>query len=144
MIPNLFSKANIPVKLPKSMQAVIEQLKKSRNREECLKKAYDILTKKFKGCRWYTSFFDLFVKNVFRLWKKNGHLHCHNLNYLLRILLVKSGFFKDEEIKLKLTFIRPTSLHQYLNIRINAHKSINADPWGKVYGTKFGDYTKSF
>lgn len=146
MIPNLFWKVMIPNKLPESMQDIVTQLKKSENKEVCLRKAYNILSKKYRGCRFYTylKFFDLFITDVNRLWKKNGCLHCTHLNYLLRVLLIKSGFFKEEDIKLKLTLIYYVSIHQYLNIRINNDKFIDVDLWGNANGIKFGYYTHGF
>lgn len=146
MIPNFFSKKELPDKLPLELDRIIGSLRKSRSKEACLKSAYDILTKKYYGSRimTYTRFFDLFSWNDDKLWKKSGFLHCTNINYLMRILLVKSGFFKDDDIKLKLTLLWYISPHQYLNIRINGKKSINVDVWGKRYGIKFGEYAHGF
>tara|TARA_Y100000310_G_scaffold148238_1_gene147486 strand:- start:727 stop:1170 length:444 start_codon:yes stop_codon:yes gene_type:complete len=146
MIPNLFSKLRIPKKLPKGMQKAVEKLRKSKNKEDCLRKAYNILTKKYRGYhfRTYIRFFELFITDANKLWNKSGFLHCTNMNYLMRILLVKSGFFKENDITPKLTLIWYKSIHQYLNIKINRNKSINVDPWGKVYGIKFGDFAHGF
>lgn len=146
MIPNLFTKANIPNSIPKEMQIIIDKLKKSKNKEDCLKKAFDTLTKKYRGCRFYTytKFFNLFIINLDELWKKRGCLHCTTLNYLLRVLLVKSRLFIDNDIKLKLTLVYYISIHQYLKVKINKNKSINVDLWGQAYGTKLGDYAHGF
>ena len=124
MIPNLFSKLKIPEKLPKDMQRVVEQLKKSKNKEDCLKKAYYIITRKYRGyhVKTYTHFFKVFITDVNKLWDKRGFLHCTHMNYLMRILLVKSGFFKDDEVTPKLTLVWYKSIHQYLSIKINRNK----------------------
>jgi len=142
MIPNLFWKVKIPNSIPKDMQNVVNRLKKSKSKEDCLKKAYDILYKKYQGCHIFTRFFDLFVTDLHKLWNKNGCAHCTNLNYLLRVLLVKSGFFKDEDIKLKLTLIY-ISPHQYLKIMLSKNKFIHIDPWGAKHKIKLGDYANT-
>ncbi|MBW2991376.1 hypothetical protein KY348_06780 [Candidatus Woesearchaeota archaeon] len=132
----------IPGKLPKDMQIIVNKLKKSRNKEDCLRKAYDILSKKNRGHRLktYTCLPELFVCNVNKLWKKKGFMHCTNINYLLRILLVKSGFFKEKDIKSKWTLVWYFSPHQYLKIRLNKNKFVYVDIWAKPYGIKFGEY----
>lgn len=146
MIPNLFSKEKIPDSIPEEMQKVVDELKNQKNKEECLRKAFDILSKKYKGRRYYTitGFFKLFELDLNKIWKKKSYLHCTTMNYLLRTLLVKSGFFEDKDIKLKLTSIRFISLHQYLNIKINENKSIDADLWAKTHGIELGDYAHGF
>lgn len=145
MIKNLFAKGKIPDSLPKDMQVVINKLKKSKNKEDCLKKAYDILSKKYRGYRvkTYTRFFDLFQSDLNKIWAKKDFLHCTTMNYLMRILLVKSGFFKDKDTKIKFSLVWYISPHQYLNVRLNK-KSVNIDLWGKAYGIKFGDYAHGF
>ena len=146
MIPNLFSKKEIPSTLPKDMQNVVETLKKSKSKEDCLKKAYDILTKKYRGRKLntYLQFFGLFTCDINKLWAKSGFLHCTNMNYLMRTLLIKSSFFKEEDIDVKFSLIWYISLHQHLRVRINMNKFTHVDLWGQVYGTKFGDYSQGF
>ena len=146
MIPNLFSKKKIPSTLPKELQEVVDRLKKSKSKEDCLKKAYTILTKKYRGRKLntYFQFFHLFIQDINKLWAKSGFLHCTNMNYLMRILLIKSGFFKEEYIEVKFSLVWYISLHQHLRIKINNNKFINIDLWGHVYGTKFGEYTHGF
>lgn len=143
MIPNLFSKAKIPDPLPEGMQDVVDEIKESKEKGGCLKKAYDILYEKYVGCHIYTRFFDLFVTDLDKLWNKDGPSHCTNLDYLLRVLLVKSEFFKDEDIELKLTLIYIFP-HQYLKVKLSEDKFINVDPWGAKHRIKFGDYANSF
>ena len=143
MIPNLFQKAKIPKSLPQGMQTIVNRLKKSNGKEDCLKTVYDILFKKYYGCSIFTKFFDLFVTDLNKIWKRDES-HCTNLNYLLRVLLIKSGFFKDEDIKLNLTLIGYVSIHQYLRIRINDNKFVNVDLWSASHGVNLGDYAHGF
>ncbi len=144
MIPNLFWKSKIPESLPQGIQAIVHRLKKSKSKEDCLRNAYDILSKKYTGCSIFIRFFDLFVTDLDKLWQKDGGLHCTNLNYLLRVLLIKSGFFNEEDIKLKLTLIGYVSIHQYLKIRIKKNKFVNVDMWGASHGVKLGYYAYGF
>jgi hypothetical protein len=146
MFQNIFKKAKIPKNVNKDMQELIKTLKKSKSKRKCIKKAYFFLSKKYKGNRinTYLRFFDLFTNDVNKIWAKNGFLHCHIINYLMRILLIKSGHFTEDDIKLKWTLVWYISPHQYLNIKINEKESINIDIWGKVYGIKFGDYAHGF
>lgn len=143
MIPNLFQKAKIPKSLPKGMLVVVNRLKKSNGKEDCLKKAYYTLSKKYYGCSIFTRFFDLFVTDLDKLWKIDQS-HCTNLNYLLRVLLIKSNFFKDEDIRLNLTLIGYVSIHQYFEIRIRKNKFVNVNVWGASHGVKLGDYAHGF
>ncbi len=143
MIPHLFWKSKIPESLPQGMQVIVNKLKKSKNKEDCLKRTYDTLSKKYYGCPIFTRSFDLFVTDLGKLWKRDES-HCTNLNYLLRVLLVKSSFFKDEDIKLNLTLIGYVSIHQYLKLRVNDNKFVNVDLWGASHGIKLGDYAHGF
>jgi len=145
MIPNLLFKRKIPKNIPENIQKIIDEVKKSKNKEECLRKAYELLSNRYRGYRYrtYTHFFDLF-QSFEKICKRTGFLHCTNLNYILRVVLVKTDFFKDSDIKQKITFITYFSIHQYLNVKINEKKAINVDLWGKAYGIKFGDYAHGF
>jgi len=135
----------IPEKLPKEMQQIADKLKKSKSKEECLKKAYEILSKKYRGYKWrtYTRIHELFIGDVNKLWQKKGFMHCTNINYLLRIMLIKSGFFEDNDIRPKWTFVNFTP-HQYLRIRLSKNKFVNVDIWGKPYGIKLGNHAQGF
>ncbi len=146
MIPNFFSKKEMPKNIPEAMEKIVKELKKSASKQACLRKAYELLAKKYYGDRLmtYTHLFELFNADPVVLWDKRGYLHCTHINYLLRILLVKSGCFKDEDIKLKWTVIWYLSPHQYLEIRLNDQKTVNVDVWGIKYGIKFGDYAHGF
>ena len=142
---DLFSKTPIPGVLPDEMQKIINEIKKSLNKEECLKKVYEILIAKYQGCRikTYTKLFDAFKRDIATLWSKNGFLHCTHINYVMKVLLIKSDFFKKEDIRLKWTQIWYISPHQYLQVKID-DKWINVDVWAYAYGIKFGDNAHGF
>lgn len=127
------------------MQNVIDELKNAKNQEECLRMAYNILIAKYHGDRikTITKFFNIFESDINILWSKNGFLHCSNINYILKTLLIKSGFFKEEDIRTRWTLIWFVSPHQYAQVRIN-NRWINIDIWAHVFGIELGDYAHGF
>lgn len=140
-----FSKTPVPETLPEEMQRVIDGLKKSENKKECLKKVYAILNEKYHGDRLktYPKIFSIFTRDPNKLWKRNGFLHCTNFDYLARIFLIKSGFFQEEALKLRWTLIWYLSPHQYLQVRIDG-EWIDIDIWARVYGIPLGDHAHGF
>lgn len=143
---DFFSKTPLPQKLPLAMIDIIDDLKKSSNQEECLKKVYDLLSNRYQGARvkTYLKFPFIFKKDINFLWSQRGFLHCTNMNYLARILLVESGFFTEDDIVLNWTLIWYISPHQYLRVKVAESKFIDIDIWAKTYGISFGDYAKGF
>lgn len=127
------------------LNEIINEIKKSQDKEECLKKVYNIMIEKYHGnkIKTFTKFFNIFEKDTNKLWDKNWFMHCTNINYLMRILLVKSGFFKEEDIQLKWTLIWYILPHQYLQVKLN-NKWINIDVWAYIYGIKFWNYAHWF
>lgn len=144
-IHDLFHKDKIPTKLPEDMQRIVSRLKKIKSKERIVKEAYKILTRKYRGYRilTYLRFYNAF-DGLDRLWGRRGFIQCHHFTYLMRILLVRSGKFKDSDVKLMVTTIWYSSPHQFLRIRIGRRKYIDVDMWGKVYGVKFGNYAHGF
>ncbi len=142
---DLFSKTPLPHLLPDEIQIIIDELKTSPSQKACLQTAYALLIKKYHGERvkTYTKFFDIFIHDIDILWKKNNFLHCTNLNYLMRTLLIRSGFFTEEDIRIKWTLIWYISPHQYLQIKVS-DTWINIDIWAHAYGIEFGDNAHGF
>jgi len=132
--------------LPEDMQKIIKELKKSENKEACLLKAYNILANKYRGQRGatYTKLHHLAVSDINKLWAKQGFMHCTNINYIMKLLLVRSGFFTENDIIAKWTHVWYISPHQYLKIKIKDNQYINIDIWAKIYGISFGDFAKGF
>jgi hypothetical protein len=135
-----------PDNIPEDLQKVINRLKKSKNKEACVRKAYDELTKKHRGYRLGIIIYihHLFVRDLNKLWNGSYGLLCTSLNYLLVVMLIKSGFFKPEEVKYKWSMIWYVAPHQYINVKIDKKRSINIDPWGQANGIKFGEYACGF
>ena len=132
----------IPTTLPQDMQAVVAMLKQTTSQEQCLQEAYSLLTKKYHGNRMKTllRFPDLFPRSIDEPWLRSGFLHCTNLNWILRTLLVNSGHFSAQDVRTRWTLLWFISPHQYLQIAMKDEEKINIDVWAKVYGIPFGDY----
>ncbi|MEA1926085.1 MAG: hypothetical protein U9M90_02460 [Patescibacteria group bacterium] len=143
---NFLSKTEIPENLPDEMRKVINEIKRSPNQKQCLERSYKIMTGRYRGYRFqtFTKFFQIFTFSVKDLWNKTGFMHCHNMSYLMRILLVKSGFFNNNDIENKWTLVWYVSPHQYLQVKLNSGEYINIDIWGAAHGIKFGSYAHGF
>jgi len=146
MIPNLFRKEPIPNTIPKEMESIIQKYSQSKNKEIFLRKSYEYLTKKYNIKRLYViiKFPELFKQRVESLWNRKGYIHCISLNYLLRIMLIRSGLFSEHDIELKISNTWFIALHQYLRVKINQKKYVNVDPWTHTFGIEFGDYGHGF
>lgn len=127
------------------MQKIIDDLKRAKNQRECLEYAYKILTRRYKGekLRTYIELHQFLISDLKKLWNKK-YLICVKTNYLMKIFLVASGFFKDEDIKTKWSLIWHISPHQYLQIKLNNGEFIKVDIWGENNGIKLGDYARGF
>ena len=140
--PNFFSKAPIPDELPVDMQRVIDDLHTLSSKEECLHLADKEVTDRFYGytLATYLKLWQLWTADVHFLWgKSGGFIHCNAMNYLLRVLLVKSGHFAEEDIKCHWTLAWFISPHQYLRVRID-DAWIEVDPWGRHHGIPIGKH----
>ncbi len=131
--------------LPAGIAEMIAVLKKSADKESCLKAAYGIMTSKYRGYRMetYVRFLDIFRRDLDKIWNEKGFIHCTTMNSLMKILLTKSGFFNDDEIKTKWTAIWYISPHQYLGVKLNG-RWVNVDIWGHAFGIGLGDYAHGF
>lgn len=146
MIQNFFTQKDLPDKLPSDLQATIKVLSKIKDREEVVRQTYDIVTKKYFGRRRET-FWNLrkmFETDIARIWREKGFYQCTTQNYLIRLLLVKSGQFQENEIKQKNTLIWFFSPHQYLQIEVADNRYIYVDPWSRAYGIKYDDFASGF
>ena len=144
--PNVFSRQPVPKSLPKDVQKIVARLQKTKSKTACIRMAYDEVGKRFGGklFRVITHFFRLYTGSFAEIWSKPGWLHCNTLNYLLRVLLIKSGKFKELDIQVKWTMVYYISLHQYFRVRIGKNKFINVNMWGRNNGVPFGEYAHGF
>ena len=146
MLLNFFTKLPIPNKIPEEMQKIAEELSRSASKEDCLKSAYEIMTQKYRGYRFrtYTKIHLAFETDLEKLWQRTGFMHCHAINYLLRILLIKSGWFDDSDIRFRYSLVWYISPHQYLRVKVGDDKCLDVDIWNHHYGKEFGDYAHGF
>jgi hypothetical protein len=143
---NFISSPAVPESLPVELGDVLRELSKKKTKREVLDASYELLTEKYRGHRikTLTNLFDLFDVDVAKLWSKHGFLHCTNMNYLLKILLVGSKKFNESDVSFHWTTINYYSPHEYLRVRLDDATVINVDIWGKAYGIQFGDYAHGF
>ncbi len=135
-----------PENLPEEMRVLAQEIAKRPNQREALQYAYDALSKKYRGYRVLT-FLRLdrfFITDIDTLWQKNGFLHCHHMNYLLRTLLLASGQFTPEAIEARWTQIWLFSPHQYVVVTLETGEQVEVDLWGKAYGIPFGGHAHGF
>lgn len=139
---NFWSPKPLPENLPTSMTEAIAAIAQSDSQQEALRQAYNLLTGKYHGRRGatYLKLIDLFRDDVSSLWDKDGFMHCTNLNHLLIVLLVRSGQFRPEDIRLYWTNIFLLAPHQYAIVRFKNGQEMPVDVWSAAYGIKLGDY----
>lgn len=142
---DLFSKTKLPDKIPVDMQESINELRLCASKEECLLRAYNILRTKYRGRRLktYLRLLEVFSADIGKLWGRDGFLHCTNLNYLLRALLIQSDHFVEDDIKLRWTQIWLVSPHQYVQVNVH-NRWVDVDIWGYSHGIEFGDHARGF
>ncbi len=145
MIPYFFSKGPLPDELSSVFSELVNDLNDLSSKDEALKEVYKIISLRFRASRLKVILRSrrIFLKDPEIMWKKN-FLYCHQMNYLLRLLLVKSRWFEDDDIKLKYSLVYYFMPHQYLKIRISDNQYMNVDPWGRSFGVKLGDYLYGF
>ncbi|MBU1854859.1 MAG: hypothetical protein KKF89_04005, partial [Nanoarchaeota archaeon] len=128
-----------PKIIPISMQEEIDRLKrKSKTKHSFLKNTYDFLSSKYIGEKMKTfSRLYLLWKLLDYIWGKKGFTHCCWQNHLMRIFIIKSRLFKEEDIKFKYTTFC-MNIHQYLEVKTEKGW-IPIDIWTHSFGTKFGE-----
>jgi hypothetical protein len=142
MLAHIFYKFPLPQRLPQNMQKEVKKLSKLKTKKECINAIYLLILKKYRGARIYGGLNFYFNNNIQKMWLDKDNQHCTNLNYIVRILLVKSGHFKEQDIILGYSFIA-FSPHQYLKLKIGKG-NLSLDPWGWTKGWKLGQYAHGF
>lgn len=137
-----FCSPQIPSKIPPDIEIVIRKLhRESRSDREFIKGAYIYLTHRYSGSRtkifthWQYAFDPIFVH-------QSGFLPCNILNQILRIMLVKSGRFSNDDITTCIVFLN-FFIHQYLQVSIDS-THIDLDPSYYRFGIPFGKHAQWF
>lgn len=146
MIPDLFSKYPIPEKLPDEMEATIKELSQGATKKVYLEKVFHLLGDRHRGHRFNVAshFCLLWKMDLGWLWKRRGYFHCTQLNYLLRVMLVRSDLFTENEVELKWSQVLFLTPHRYLRVRMSQDTYINADLWAYRFGMPLGQYAYGF
>ena len=137
LVPHLgFNKSPLPEFLPQDFSAVIKQIdEESSDNFDFLQKVYEFVTSRYKGDRFktVTNFWVAFEEPINH---KRGFMPCTGQNYLTRLMLVKSGRFKDADIEIKV-FPLNFFIHQYLRVRVDG-RWVDVDPWSSFLGLSLG------
>ena len=146
MIPNLFSKLPIPKRVPEELERRIADLAQGATPEVFLRRAFDWIVETWGGPRFglFSKLGRLFVIDLRDIIHTKGYMHCTTMNYLLRVMAVRSGFFKDEDIEQVLTHSWYVAPHQYLRVRLGGGKTITLDPWNYQFGIDYGQNGSGF
>ncbi|MDD5291046.1 MAG: hypothetical protein PHZ04_02920 [Patescibacteria group bacterium] len=145
IIPHLsFGPDSMPEKIPAEMEKVIEDLKnKVNSSREFLELAFNYLGTRYHSERLATVLkFHFMFKSLEDIWSRTGFIPCNQSNFLLRIFLVKSGWFKDEKIRRKHFFVNFVP-HQYLQVKLE-NKWLDVDVGEKYRGMPIGRHLKYF
>jgi hypothetical protein len=137
-----FRQSPVPQKIPDFVETEIKELKKEANsKEEYLRKVYITLTKRYYGGRFTTLIrgYDAF-KDIFAV--HDGFLPCNIFNQIFRIYLVKSNYFSDEEIQVRVVFLN-CFIHQYIKVKVN-NIWIDVDPTYNKMGVILGEHAEFF
>lgn len=145
MIPHLFAKEPIPPITNPDLHNAIDYVKKAESKEDALKRAFETVTSRYKSFRFgtYLFFWKAWEKDPNRLWQRTGYMHCTQQNYLLRLLLIKSGWFGEEDIDLGYSLVGYISPHQYLKVYLDKD-ILAADPWNAYFRVPLGSYAHGF
>ena len=140
-----FRKEPLPNKIPKQIEDKINELKKTANsREEYTKAAFLFLLKRYKSLWFFTliRMNVLFFRDLEKIYNQKGFLPCNSHNHLLRIFLVKSGYYNDNQIEIRHCFLN-FGIHQYLRIDDDG-KTFDLDLWGYNVGVPIGRHAVFF
>lgn len=144
IIPHMRLKDGLPKNIPIDIQKKIEEIKLVvKTPEEFLQKSYDFLGNKYHSERLATILkFPYLFKDLDEVWGMEGYVPCTLSNFLLTIFLVKSNFFKAEDIKRRYVFVNFVP-HQYLKVKLGS-KWVDVDVGEKQRGMPMGKYLRFF
>lgn len=141
----LFGKTPLPDELHGEINKIIRAVCKKGSKQGALEYAFHAVVTRYNSGRLkaVSRLYDLFAKSWQDLWNRTEFLHCTNQNYLLALILVKSGHFKQVDIRRKWALIWLFSPHQYLSVKTNG-RWVDVDCWGFDYSVPFGSHASGF
>lgn len=143
IVPHMgFWKESVPRKIPSSLDAKIRDLKKkNKSPEKFSKAAYDLLRGKYHGSHALTFLRPdvVFSSNLGKMWARSGYLSCNQVNWILYIMLVRSGFFSEKDVRFRCTMTPRFMIHQYAEVLLRG-KWFPVDVWASRFDRKFGEH----
>ncbi len=106
MIPNLFHKLQIPETIPEDLlDTIVELQQRSSDKEDFIKKCFLYIVSNWwwNRIQLFSHFSRIFQKNIHTIINSKWYMHCTTMNYILRIILVKSSLFSEKDIVLRCT-----------------------------------------
>ncbi len=140
----------VPLDVPEEIMNTIADLEnKSVNQQVYLEAVYKIILYK-TNYQWKHTRFQaalrlnrLFVKDLQNIWSTPNFLYCTAINYLSFTMLVKSKYFKIEDIKVRYVFLNFV-VHQYMQVKVGG-TWVDFDPAGAgIRGFNLGNYASFF
>src|SRR3989338_4434499 len=146
MLNTLFFCWPVPSSLPPEIESVCERLRAATDQEDALRQVHALLSERFRARRsmTYVWLHRILRRDPDRVWASTGFLHCTHMNWLLKILLVRSGWVKASDIRERWTLVWWISPHQYAEVWMKNGRVLPVDVWGKTYGVPFGEYAHGF
>jgi hypothetical protein len=145
VLPHFFVKESIPpITHPDLLQA-IATVKRCTTVEDAMQTALEIIAGRYQSKRFETYFYfhKMYEKDPNVLWDRRGFMHCTHQNYLFRVLLIKSGWLTEADIKLGFSLVWNVSPHQFLKVSLPPGL-VAVDPWNFQYGIPMGEYATGF
>ncbi|MFH1592694.1 MAG: hypothetical protein ABIB47_04995 [Candidatus Woesearchaeota archaeon] len=131
---------SLPVKLPKELKKEISKLRKIKAKKKVILESLNFIKKNFESnsLLLFLKLHRHYYKDLSSILKKRGFFPCHILAFILRVLLIESGRFKEEDIKVHYTFYSGI-IHEYLKVFVK-NNWVNVDPWAYNQGVPFGKF----
>jgi len=129
---------NPKTSIPKELKKEILKLKKITDKKKCILAALKYIKRNFKST-YFLLFIQLhkhYYSNLSNIIKKKGFWPCHIQLFILKVLIIKSGKFKDKDIQTHYSIYNGV-IHEYLKIKLN-NNWIDVDPWGYNRGIPLG------
>jgi hypothetical protein len=136
----------IPANIPNDMQKIVDALgNESTSDMDFLQKAYDAVNSHYTSpsMGYLKEPQRLIEKNLDNIWANTGYFPCDKQNYVLKVMLVKSRWFNETDVKETFTSCIITP-HYYLKIKMNNGTYIDADMWGADHGYKLGEHAGGY
>lgn len=143
IVPHMgFWKESVPRRINSSLDAKIRELKrKNKSSESFLKAVYDLLRKKYHGSHALTFLRPdiVFSRSLDKMWSRSGYLSCNQINWILYIMLVRSGVFSECDVRFRYAVTPRLMIHQYAEVRLRG-KWTPVDVWASRYNRSFGEH----